>query len=92
MASVCAVTKAKARFSALVSEVEHRQQEVVLTRKGKQVAVIVPFAAYARSRRSGAKDLLAAAGCLARYDDVLGRMTEEIYAARRQANDRPVQL
>ena len=46
MRNVYTITDAKARLSELVARLIHRRDTIVLTRKGREVAVIMPFKEY----------------------------------------------
>ena len=82
-----AVAEAKARLSELLDRVTRGERFLVL-RHGRPVAALVPFAAVAAPERAPV-GLAAVAGALAEWDDLDG-VVEEIYAARRRAQDRPV--
>jgi len=48
MAKALPISEVKTRLPELVSGVEEREEEIVVTRKGKPVAVLVNYAEYER--------------------------------------------
>ena len=91
------VAEVKRRFSEFLSRVELRGERVLITRRGKPVAVLVHPGSIEDLRSSSTpapadkrRGLLAAAGAWAEMEDV-DRMIEEIYAARLRAADRDVE-
>lgn len=52
MARILPISEVKARLPELVTGVEDRDEEIVVTRKGKPAAVIVSHAEYARLRET----------------------------------------
>jgi antitoxin YefM len=52
MARVLPISEVKARLPELVTGVEDRQEEVVVTRKGKPAAVLVNHAEYERLKET----------------------------------------
>jgi prevent-host-death family protein len=82
-----AVADAKARFSELLDRVSRGERFLVL-RHGRPTAALVPASAVAEPAPTVA-GLAAVAGALATWED-LEAVVEDIYAARRHAQDRPV--
>jgi prevent-host-death family protein len=52
MAKTLPISEVKTRLPELVSGVEDREEEVVVTRKGKPAAVLVNYAEYERLKES----------------------------------------
>jgi antitoxin YefM len=52
MARVLPISEVKARLPELVTGVEDREEEIVVTRKGKPVAVLVNHAEYERLKET----------------------------------------
>lgn len=81
------VAEAKARFSELIERVA-KGERFIVTRRGKPAVALVP-ADQASLPSAQPVGLAAGAGALADWDE-LPEVVEGIYAARRQAKDRPV--
>ncbi len=80
------VAEAKRRFSELI-ELVGRGERVLVARRGKPVLALVPPEEAGRSDGPPRGGLLALVGELAEVDD-LEAMIDDIYAARRGAQDR----
>ena len=52
MAKALPISEVKTRLPELVSGVEEREEEIVVTRKGKPVAVLVNYAEYERLKET----------------------------------------
>jgi len=52
MAKTLPISEVKARLPELVTGVEEREEEIVVTRKGKPAAVLVNYAEYARLKET----------------------------------------
>ena len=52
MARILPISEVKARLPELVTGVEHREEEIVVTRKGKPPAVLVNHAEYERLKET----------------------------------------
>ena len=52
MARTLPISEVKARLPELVTGVEEREEEIVVTRKGKPAAVLVNFAEYERLKET----------------------------------------
>jgi prevent-host-death family protein len=48
LARILPISEVKTRFPELVSDVDEREEEIVVTRKGKPVAVVVSYAEFER--------------------------------------------
>ena len=52
MSKILPISEVKTRLPELVSGVEEREEEIVVTRKGKPAAVLVNYAEYERLKES----------------------------------------
>ena len=91
MRNVYTITEAKARLSELVSRLIFRKDKIVLTKRGKEVAVIVPFEEYQESEKRG-QGLIQARGALAGLDGEIDEMCNAIYEEREKEKSREVIL
>ena len=89
---IMTITRAKARFSEIISRLIHRKEAVVITRKRRPVAAIVPYEEWARRTAAKPEGLAAAAGALAEFDEEIGTILEAVYAARLEDEDREVSI
>jgi prevent-host-death family protein len=92
LGEIVTLTAAKARLSELVSRLIHIRDKVVITRKGKPVAVLLPVDAYRELAGRKGRGLAAARGALADLDDEIDEMCENIYRSREKSTDRDVPL
>jgi prevent-host-death family protein len=82
------IAEAKRRFAELVDRVQKGERFVVSRRGRPAVALVRPTAAeFAGGTQPAPKGLAAGAGALADWED-LPDVVEELYAARRRAEDR----
>jgi len=91
MRNVFTITEAKARLSELISRLIYRKEKLVLTKKGKEVAVIMPFEEYQELDKKGG-GLIKARGVLAGLDREIDEMSEAIYEEREKEKSREVAL
>lgn len=49
--SIVSIAEGKKRFSSIIEETQKTREEIVVTKRGKPVAVIVPYEEFKRSRR-----------------------------------------
>ena len=93
MSDFYSITTAKAKLSSIMSEVEHQQKKVFITKKGKNIAVIVPFEEFIRQQKDAQSEngLISAQGALADLED-LDRFVEDIYKAREETFERTVKV
>lgn len=83
------VAEAKQRFSELLDRVGAGER-IVVHRRGRPTAVLVPASAHELEQPAAPPlGLAAVAGAFADWDD-LETVVEDLYAARREARDRPV--
>ena len=88
MPNVYTLTKAKAELSSIINDVQTRKEKIFITKKRKNVAVIMPFSEYARN--NAGNGLLNAAGALA--DAEIDNLIESIYSERGKSSEREVAL
>lgn len=50
-ASTVSIAEGKKGFSRLIEDAHKKKEEIIVTRRGKPVAVIVPYEEYQRSKR-----------------------------------------
>jgi len=91
MRNVYTITEGKARLSELISRLIYRKEKIVLTKKGKEVAVIMPFEEYQELGKKGG-GLIKARGILAGLDREIDEMNEAIYEEREKEKTREVAL
>lgn len=91
MRNVFTITEAKARLSELISRLIYRKEKFVLTKKGKEVAIIMPFEEYQELDKKGG-GLIKARGILAGLDREIDEMSEAIYEEREKEKSREVAL
>jgi prevent-host-death family protein len=77
MAKTLPISEVKARLPELVTGVEDREEEVVVTRKGKPAAVLVNYAEYERLKET--LDVLSDPGMMRQI-----RASEQFYAKGRK--------
>ncbi len=88
MKEVYSLTSAKARFSEIISRLIHKKEAVVITRKGKEVAVLLPVEKYRQLEERKRGGLLDAAGGLADLDNEIEDMVKTVYDARLEEKGR----
>jgi len=86
------VTEAKARFSEILERLIQMKDTVVITRRKKPVAVIVPYEEWARLRPAANGGLGTVNPPEDDLDAEIDKMIEEIYADRRKAKSRKVRF
>jgi len=82
------LTKAKARFSSLVDRLIHLKEDVVITKRGKPVAALVPYEEWERREGDMSGGLASVAPPGEDLDAEIDAMIEEIYAARAKSRAR----
>jgi len=50
-ASTVSIAEGKKGFSRLIADTDKNKEEIIVTKRGKPIAVIVPFEEYQRSKR-----------------------------------------
>jgi prevent-host-death family protein len=82
------LTKAKARFSGLIDRLIHLKEHIVITKRGKPVAVLIPYEEWENRASVGVGGLAAVAPPVEDCDVDIDAMVEEIYAARARSRAR----
>jgi prevent-host-death family protein len=86
------LTEAKARLSEIVDRLIHEKEIVVITKKGENVAVLIPYGQFVEIASKNDSWLIRAREALAPYEDELDEMMRIIAAARKEPEDREVKL
>lgn len=86
------LTEAKARFSAILERLIQMKDTVVITRRKKPVAVLVPYEEWARLHPGVNAGLGSVKPPDEDLDAEIDKMTAEIYAARRKSKSRRVRF
>lgn len=93
MTRVISITEAKAKLSEIVNRIICNKEEVIITKKGKQIAALIPFEKYSRLFTSEkGEGLIRAKGALADMEEEINNMTERIYDARVDDRSREVNI
>lgn len=93
MSDIYSITTAKAKLSTIISEIEHKHKKVFITKKGKNIAVIIPFDEFIKQEEKALpkNGLILAEGSLADLAD-LDSFLEDIYKAREESFERTVKV
>jgi len=89
MTDVITITEAKSNFSRIIDRIIKKKDKIVITKKGKKVAVVMPSDELEKGEQEG---LIKAVGSLPVQDETIDRMVELIYEARRKEKSREVNL
>ena len=83
------LTEAKAKLSFLINRVIFAQEKITIRKKGKNVAVMIPYDDYIRkwTKEEAGGGLLSAKGALSDMDD-FDQFLKDIYQARENSTDR----
>jgi len=82
------LTTAKARLSGLVERLIHLKEHIVITKRGKPVAALVPYEDWERRAAGAAGGLASVAPPPGNLDSEIDAMVEEIYEARAKSRAR----
>jgi prevent-host-death family protein len=82
------LTKAKARFSGLIDRLIHLKVQIVITKRGKPVATLIPYKEWELLRSGTAGGLAGTSPPPEDFDAEIDRMVEEIYEARTKSKGR----
>ena len=85
MHQIYSLTEAKSKFSEIINRVLFRKEKFTITKKGKAVALVIPF-----GEEPGAESgegLIRAKGALAQMDRFIDEMVEGIYHARSERSE-----
>jgi len=82
------LTKAKARLSGLIERLIHLKEHIVITKRGKPVAALVPYEDWERRAAGAAGGLASVAPLPENLDSEIDAMVGEIYEARAKSRAR----
>ncbi len=83
METVFSLSEAKSKFSDIINRIIYKKERILITKKGKKVAVILPIDELKKYRDNG---LIQAKGALADLDDSVDKMVGRIYESRKLEN------
>jgi prevent-host-death family protein len=89
MTEVFTITEAKLNFSRIIDRIIKNKDKIVITKKGKKVAVVMPSDELEKGEQEG---LIKAVGALPVPDETIDQMVESIYEARSKEKSREVNL
>ena len=89
MDTVFSLSDAKAKFSDIINRIIYKKEKILITKKGKKVAVIIPIDELEKYQEKG---LIEASGALADLDDTVDEMVDRIYESREMEKSREVKL
>ena len=82
------LTSAKARFSELVERLILKKEHIVITKRGKPVAALIPYEDWERRAAASVGGLASVAPPPENLDSEIDAMVEEIYEARAKSRAR----
>jgi len=86
------LTEAKARLSEIINRLIYHKNNIMITKKGKRVAVIMPFETYQNLEKGQSKGLILAYKALEDIDKEVDEMCNLIYSEREREKSRKVLL
>ncbi len=89
MEKVFSLSEAKSKFSDIINRIIYKKETIIITKKGKKVAVILPIDELKKYEEKG---LIQAKGALADLDDSVDKMVGRIYESRKLEKSREVKL
>ena len=89
MEKVFSLSEAKSKFSEIINRIIYKKETILITKKGKKVAVILPIDELKKYEDKG---LIQAKGALADLDDSVDKMVGRIYESRKLEKSREVKL
>ncbi len=89
METVFSLSEAKSKFSDIINRIIYKKEKILITKKGKKVAVILPIDEL---QKYGDNGLIQAKGALADLDDSVDEMVGRIYESRKLEKSREVKL
>jgi prevent-host-death family protein len=89
MDNLFTVSEAKAKFSEIINRIIYRKDRIIVTKKGKKVAMVIPLE---NNKEDSANGLLRAKGALSGIDKDIDEMVNSIYEARNKEKGREVKL
>lgn len=92
MKEIFTLTEAKARLSEIINRLIYRKSNIMVTRKGKRVAVIMPFETYQNLQKGQSQGLILAQKALKDIDKEMDEMCNLIYSERKREKSREIPL
>ncbi len=89
MDNLFTVTEAKAKFSEIINRIIYKKDRIIVTKKGKKVAMVIPLE---DNQEDSANGLLKAKGALSDIDKDIDEMVNSIYKERNKETGREVKL
>ena len=89
METIFSLSEAKSKFSDIINRIIYKKEKILITKKGKKVAVILPIDEFKDYEEKG---LIGASGALSGLDDIVDEMVGVVYDARRSEKSREVKL
>jgi prevent-host-death family protein len=89
MDNLFTVSEAKAKFSEIINRIIYKKDRIIVTKKGKKVAMVIPLE---NNQEDPANGLLRAKGALSDIDKDIDEMVNSIYEARNKEKGREVKL
>ena len=89
MEKVFSLSEAKSKFSDIINRIIYKKETILITKKGKKVAVILPIDEL---KKYGDIGLIQAKGALAELGDSVDKMVGRIYESRKLEKSREVKL
>jgi len=89
MDNLFTVTEAKSKFSEIINRVIYKKDRIIVTKKGKKVAMVIPLEA---DQKAPANRLLGPKGIGDDIDEDIDEMITSIYEARNKETGREVKL
>jgi prevent-host-death family protein len=86
------LTEAKARLSEIINRLIYHKSNIMITKKGKRVAVIMPFETYQNIEKGQNRGLILAYKSLEDNDKEVDEMCNLIYKEREREKSREVPL
>ncbi len=92
MADVFTLTEARSHFSEIINRIIRKKEKIMITKKGKRVAMVIPMDDPQGPETEKAGGLINAVGALADMEDTIDDMVRDIYEARKKEKSREVLL
>lgn len=89
MVNSFSISEAKSKFSEIINRVQYKHERIIVTKKGKKVAMVIPLEEDQENANQG---LLKGRGALAEFDLEIDEMIDSIYEARKMEKGREVNL
>jgi len=89
MSKTVSVAEAKSQFSDMLAKVKHKRERLVIQKRGKPIAAIVPMEDLEALEKTGNQGLLALVGAFSKSAD-FPDLVDDIVRARRYERTRRV--